>query len=180
MRFPKSVFYFVAILFCLSATQLAFAAGQTISMTILGKQGKTKEIPIVSLNLGVQTARDPQSGLPTGQRQRDSASGLPTGKRQHAPIRVTKEWDASSAELHRALTTNESLQEVVFKFTRNAGGKEELYHTIKLTNAHIIHIERKGKGKTDARELEEISFAYEEIQESNGPGKTAADGRATK
>ena len=30
---------------------------------------------------------------------RDSASGMATGKRQHAPVRITKEWNAASLQL---------------------------------------------------------------------------------
>jgi len=30
---------------------------------------------------------------------RDSASGMATGKRQHAPVRITKEWNAASPQL---------------------------------------------------------------------------------
>jgi len=30
---------------------------------------------------------------------RDAASGMATGKRQHAPVKITKEWNAASAQL---------------------------------------------------------------------------------
>jgi len=30
---------------------------------------------------------------------RDSASGMATGKRQHAPVKITKEWNAASPQL---------------------------------------------------------------------------------
>jgi len=30
---------------------------------------------------------------------RDAASGMATGKRQHAPVRITKEWNAASPQL---------------------------------------------------------------------------------
>lgn len=52
----------------------------------------------------IVSPRDHASGLPTGKRSavqspRDAASGQATGKRTHKPIRITKEWDASTPQM---------------------------------------------------------------------------------
>jgi type VI secretion system secreted protein Hcp len=111
-------------------------------------------IPIVQINESVAAPRD-------------SATGQASGKRQHEPIKVVKEIDASSPQLRKAVTTGEHLKEVVFQFYRSgAQGKDELYETIRLSDAIITGIENRGSGNAGRgeRPTEEISFEYEKIE----------------
>lgn len=103
------------------------------------------------------------------QSPRDPASGLPSGKRQHSPLVITKEVDQSSPLLYHALVTNEALDSAVLTFVRPDGsGKETVYHTVKLTNATISKIgyavPRKSEhsGPAPSRS-ESITFIYEEL-----------------
>jgi type VI secretion system secreted protein Hcp len=99
-------------------------------------QGSDQWIPIMQFNQSMQSPRD-------------SATGQASGKRRHEPIKITKEWGAASPQLQRALATNEVLKEVVFEFVRtNARGREEVYETIKLTNALVTGIQRGAGQRT--------------------------------
>ena len=107
---------------------------------------------------------------------RDAASGLPTGKRQHKPLSIIKMLDKASPLLYNALVTNENLPEVNISFYRlsNLNAANELYYSIRLTNANISSI--KMITKEDGTLTEEISFTYQKIAwtYTNG-GITAED-----
>jgi type VI secretion system secreted protein Hcp len=127
-------------------------------------KGSDQWIPIVQFNQSMPSPRD-------------NATGQASGKRRHEPIKITKEWGAASPQLQRALASNEMLKEVVFEFVRtNARGQEEVYETIKLTNALVIGIQRGAGQRTgkNSKELEEVSFTYEKIEISHANGKTTA------
>jgi type VI secretion system secreted protein Hcp len=119
---------------------------------------------------------------------RDVATGQASGKRQHGPILITKEWGASSPQFFQALVTNEVLKSVLFEFFHTTpDGLEEVYHTVKLTNATISSIRymtgsdgessnsSKHSGAYDTHELEEVGFTYQRIELENKPGKTSAE-----
>jgi type VI secretion system secreted protein Hcp len=120
------------------------------------------------------------------QSPRDVATGQASGKRQHGPITVTKEWGPSSPQIFQALVTNEVLKSVLFEFIHTTpDGAEEVYQTIKLTNATVCSAqyltgtgESAGSAKTqstyDTHELEQISFTYQKIEMEHLPGKTSA------
>jgi type VI secretion system secreted protein Hcp len=109
---------------------------------------------------------------------RDASSGRASGKRQHETIKVVKLIDASSPQLRKAETTGEHLKEVVFEFYRpNGKDKEEVYETIRLSDAIISSIQDRGANGAghDVRPTEEISFEYEKIeftyaQQKQAPG----------
>jgi type VI secretion system secreted protein Hcp len=112
---------------------------------------------------------------------RDVATGQASGKRTHKPITITKEWGAASPQLFQALVTNESLKSVLFEFVRtNAKGEQEIYHTIKLTNAAVSNIKSyldlidKTGDAYDAHELEDVSFVFQKIEMEDKDGKTQA------
>jgi type VI secretion system secreted protein Hcp len=98
---------------------------------------------------------------------RDAASGLPTGKRQHKPLSITKMMDKASPMLYNALVTNENLTEVNINFYRpsnsNTGGvgANEMFYSIKLTNANISAI--KTITKEDGTIIEAVFFTYQKI-----------------
>ncbi len=113
----------------------------------------------------------------------DVATGEPTGKRQHSPIRVVKEWGASSPQFFEALVTNEALPEVTLEFRKtNPAGEEYVYQRIKLTDAGVCEIRQftnedaaDASAKRAPSEREEISFTFHKIEIENTDGKTIAD-----
>lgn len=120
------------------------------------------------------------------QSPRDVATGQASGKRQHGPITVTKEWGASTPQIFQALVTNEVLTSVLFEFIHTTpDGSEEVYQTVKLTNATVSAVQYlTGTGESaesaktnaayDTHELEQVSFTYQKIEMENLPGKTSA------
>lgn len=103
---------------------------------------------------------------------RDAASGLPTGKRQHEPLVFRKFVDKSSPRLQDAMTNNENLTEVHFKFWKpSATGAETNYFNIDLVNASIASFDlyhpdsgdSAAGGTTPADSLEELSLTYQRI-----------------
>jgi type VI secretion system secreted protein Hcp len=131
-------------------------------------KGSANRIPGVAFSYAVE-------------RPYDSSTGLATGKRQHKPVVFTKEWGISSPQFFQAAYTNETLKSVVIDFIAVApDGKEEVDHTVTLTNASIASIEDyeflgdKGGPIVDSRELERISFTFQKIEIDSIPGKTTA------
>jgi len=117
---------------------------------------------------------------------RDVATGQASGKRQHGPVTITKEWGPATPQIFQALVTNEVLKSVLFEFIHTTpDGLEEVYHTVKLTNATVAKVrqvtgtgESAASAKTtatfDTHELEEVSFTYQAIEVENLPGQTSA------
>ncbi len=114
---------------------------------------------------------------------RDVASGLASGKHQHSFVAMTKQWGAATPQIFQACVTNELLPSVLFEFMHTTPeGVEEVYHTVKLTNASIAGIRQHigdvdataPAGQIDPNELETISFTFQTIEIENRTGKTAA------
>src|ERR1700741_4405062 len=88
------------------------------------QKGREDSIGVIACSHEVMTPRDPQSGLPTGQRM-------------HKPFVVTKELDKSSPILYNVLCTNENCTEVVVKFwtpqikAATGVGSEVQHYTVK-------------------------------------------------
>jgi type VI secretion system secreted protein Hcp len=122
----------------------------------------------------------------TIQSPRDVATGQASGKRQHGPIQITKEWGASTPQIMQALVSNEVLKEVLFEFVQTTpDGMEQVYYTVKLTNATISGVQyMTGAGESaesaktsasyDTHELEKVSFTYQKIEVDHKAGKTSA------
>jgi type VI secretion system secreted protein Hcp len=99
---------------------------------------------------------------------RDAASGLPTGKRQHKPVRIVKAIDKSSPLLYRAITSNENLPTVEFRFHRQSDKGSGIYYRVTLTNASVAAVRQWKPNTRDlsaerAGDLEEVSFTYQSI-----------------
>ena len=108
----------------------------------------------------------------------NSSTGLPAGARMHKPLVITKETDKSTPLFYQILCTNENLTEVTIKFwapvikaASGVGvGSEKQNYTIKLTNANIAGVElltqefSHSENVTAAKEIEKISFTYQQIQ----------------
>jgi type VI secretion system secreted protein Hcp len=129
------------------------------------QKGREDSIQVMAYSHDIVSPRDPQSGLPTGQRL-------------HKPLVITKEVDKSSPLLYNVLCTNENLTEVTIKFwapvikaASGVGvGSEKQNYTIKLTNANIAGVELStqefshSESITAAKEIEKISFTYQKIE----------------
>jgi type VI secretion system Hcp family effector len=104
--------------------------------------------------------------------------GQPGRGRAHSMV-ITKEAGASSPQFFAALFTSEVLKSVVLDFYRaSATGAEEVYQTIKLTNATVSHMKqytRQGdQQKSQTLLLEDITLAFQHIEIISAPGKTMA------
>ncbi len=113
------------------------------------------------------------------QSPRDVATGAATGKRVHQPVTFVKEWGPASPQLFQALTTNEVLKSALFEFVHTtADGTEEVYHTVKLTNATVVSIRQYTSGGQGsglpAHGLEEVALAFQAIEIESKTGKTMA------
>src|SRR5262245_54856034 len=97
------------------------------------QKGREDSIGVIAVSHSIVSPRDPQSGLPTGQRM-------------HKPFVMTKELDKSTPLLYNMLCTNENVSEATFKFwtpqikAATGVGSEVQHFTIKLTNANIASI----------------------------------------
>lgn len=128
------------------------------------QKGKEGAIAVIAVSHSIVSPRDPQSGLPTGQRM-------------HKPIVFTKELDRSTPILYQALATNENLAEVEFSVygPDPKGGKPSLLlYTVKLTNANIASIDVVTPDTGAPRTL--VTMTYQRIEWTWSPdGITAQD-----
>lgn len=139
------------------------------------KKGRTGSIAVLACDHQVTSPRDPQSGLPTGQRM-------------HHPLLITKEVDASSPLLWNILCTNENIEEWELRFWQPAagGGAGSQYFTIILTNANIASMRLIMPDNTRPetarlKEREEITFTYQKIEWRYEDGEiTATDDWGTR
>jgi type VI secretion system secreted protein Hcp len=113
---------------------------------------------------------------------RDVATGQASGKRQYSPVTFVKEWGAASPQLFQAAVTNEVLKSVLFEFVRtNPDGEEEIFETVKLSNATVSHIKDSFDGRNGGGDhgpsgptMEEVALTFQKIEIENKPGKTMA------
>ena len=122
--------------------------------------------PVLDFTLEVAAPRDPQSGLPTGQRQ-------------HKPVVFQVLWGAITPQLQQALASNEVLKTVVFEFWKpneaTGVGTMELGEVITLTNAAISGIWHHTLDiAPHFVEVEDVSVTYQKIQIENKKGSTTS------
>jgi len=138
------------------------------------QKGREDSVELIEFSHSIVSPRDPQSGLPTGQRM-------------HKPLVITKELDKSSPIFYNVLCTNENLTSVTIKFwspqikAASGTGSVSQHYTIKLTNANIASIgSTMGGGShtetTKGEETEQIAFTYQKIEWTwNDGGISASD-----
>jgi type VI secretion system secreted protein Hcp len=126
------------------------------------QKGREDAVGVIAVSHSIMSPRDPQSGLPTGQRI-------------HKPFTVTKELDKSSPIFYNVLCTNENLSEVIIKFwtpqikAATGAGSEFQHYTVKLTNANIASIDFRMANIRHAdlvkfTEYEELAMTYQKIE----------------
>ena len=138
------------------------------------QKGREDSIAVIAYHHSVVSPRDPQSGLPTGQRM-------------HKPFTVVKNTDRATPPLYTALCTNESLPEVTVNFwepqvkAATGVGAAVQFYTVKLTNAGIASITAMMPNVEDPAQQsfdpqEEVAFTYQKIEWTwNDGGITAVD-----
>jgi type VI secretion system secreted protein Hcp len=111
---------------------------------------------------------------------RDPQSGLPTGQRMHTPVTFMKANGPSTPQFFQALATNEALPVVIFDcYGLDKAGVTRLGHSVKLTNASVSDITfqkddvRDPANSTHADVLR-ISLTFQGIEVDHGP-VTVAD-----
>jgi type VI secretion system secreted protein Hcp len=119
---------------------------------------------------------------------KDVKTGQSSGRRTHAPFVFAKEIGAATPQFFQALTKNEQIEEAMFEFTRTTPeGEEEIYFTVKLTDAQVAAIKystggdklggdssARGGGQYDLMEQEEIQLTYRRVEVTHVPGSTSA------
>jgi type VI secretion system secreted protein Hcp len=138
------------------------------------QKGREGAIGVIAVSHSIVSPRDPQSGLPTGQRM-------------HKPIVITKELDKATPILYNMLCTNENITECTLKFwtpqlkAATGTGAEVQHYTVKLTNANIASYDFhqaniRHPDLVKFAEYEEIALTYQKIEWTwNDGGITAGD-----
>jgi type VI secretion system secreted protein Hcp len=139
------------------------------------QKGREKKVGVIAVSHSIVSPRDPQSGLPTGQRM-------------HKPMVITKELDMATPLLYNVLCTNENLSKVTIFFwspqksvATGGTGSEFQHFTIELVNANIASIDYRMANirhpdLVKFTEYEEIALTYQKITWTwNDGGKTASD-----
>jgi type VI secretion system secreted protein Hcp len=99
----------------------------------------------------------------------DDNTGKLTGTRIHTAFQLTKEIDASTPYLYKAVTTGQTLKEAVFKWYRiNEAGTEVEYFNTTLENVKVVKVAPKMHDIKDATKekhnhLEMVELRYEKI-----------------
>jgi type VI secretion system secreted protein Hcp len=130
---------------------------------------------VIAVSHSIVSPRDPQSGLPTGQRL-------------HKPFVFTKELDKATPLLYNIICTNENITSAIFKFwspqksiATQGTGSEFQHYTVELTNANIASYDFRMANirhpdLVKFAEYEEVALTYQKIQWTwNDGGITAAD-----
>lgn len=98
-------------------------------------------------------------------------TGQPSGTRTHHPVTFSKHVDAASPLLWQAMTTGESLEEVVFDFYKiDPRGENTNYYSVTLRNAIIVQMSTEladtaGAVGTQAEDIREhLHLTYQEIE----------------
>jgi len=153
-----------------------YAVGQKVGQIKGGvtQKGREDSIMVIAVSHSIVSPRDPQSGLPTGQRM-------------HKPYVITKELDKSTPILYQVLCTNENLTSVTLKFwtpqlkAASGVGSEVQHFTVKLTNANIASYDFRQANirhpdLVKFTEYEEIAMTYQKIEWTwNDGGITSGD-----
>lgn len=99
----------------------------------------------------------------------DSNTGKLTGPRVHKPIVFSKETDASTPYLYKAVTSGQTLKSVEIKWYRiDDAGKEKEYFNTKLENVKVVGVtpkmlDIKNPAYEKHNHLEDIELRYEKI-----------------
>ncbi|MEJ8867041.1 Hcp family type VI secretion system effector [Pseudomonas jessenii] len=123
------------------------------SVTVQGREGSIEVV-----------AQDHSVYIPT-----DNNTGKLTGLRVHTPFLFTKEIDASSSYLYKAVATGQTLSSAEFKWYRiDEAGQEVEYFSTKLESVRVVKVapkmhDVKDPGREKHNHLEQVELRYEKI-----------------
>ncbi|MDN7141259.1 Hcp family type VI secretion system effector [Pseudomonas sp. JQ170] len=123
------------------------------SVNVQGREGSVEVI-----------AQDHGVFIPT-----DNNTGKLTGARIHEPFLFTKEIDASSPYLYRAVKSGQTLKKAEFKWYRiNDAGQEVEYYNTTLENVKVVKVASKMHNVKDPvteklNHLELVELRYEKV-----------------
>ncbi|MGS0630423.1 type VI secretion system tube protein TssD, partial [Photorhabdus asymbiotica] len=89
------------------------------------------------------------------------------GTRVHAPLVFTKEVDASTPYLYKAVTSGQTLKSAEIKWYKiDDAGQEKEYFNTRLDNVKVVKVaplmhDIKDPAKEKHNHLEQIEFRYE-------------------
>jgi type VI secretion system secreted protein Hcp len=92
-----------------------------------------------------------------------------TGTRVHLPISFTKETDASTPYLYKAVTSGQTLKSIEIKWYKiDDAGKEKEYFNTRLDNVKVVAVnpkmfDIKNPAYEKHNHLEEVQLRYEKI-----------------
>ena len=98
--------------------------------------------------------------------QYDIATSKPSGKRRLGPLKVTKPVDVTTPLFFRLLIHNAKIGSMEISYDKPVkGGKQEVYFSVKLTNAAVINQEvSQNAGELIPHPNEVLSFIYEKVE----------------
>lgn len=100
---------------------------------------------------------------------KDPQSGMPTGQRRHSPFTIIKAVDLSSPLLCQACANGEQMKKWLLHYLQiNEQGQELLYYSIALENAIVTKIRHYKphvlqEQTKNLMDMEEVSFSYTKI-----------------
>lgn len=119
-------------------------------------QGREGSVEVVEFSHAVE--------IPT-----DGNTGKLTGTRIHKPLIITKEFDASSPYLFKAVTSGQTLKSVELKWYQiDDSGTEKEYYNMKLDGVKVVGVSPvmhniKDPAREKYNHLENVSLRYEKI-----------------
>jgi type VI secretion system secreted protein Hcp len=101
------------------------------------------------------------------------------GGRAHGPVVLTMPIGAATPQFFSAMADHENLKSVLIQFVRtDANGAEEVFYTIKLTNATASrfrqYLDTESGGVPGSGLVAEVSLAFDRIEVSSLDGGTMA------
>jgi type VI secretion system secreted protein Hcp len=99
----------------------------------------------------------------------DNNTGKLTGTRVHKPVKFTKETDASTPYLYKAVTSGQTLKSIEIKWYKiDDAGKEKEYFNTKLDNVKVVAVtpkmlDIKNPAYEKHNHLEDVELRYEKI-----------------
>jgi len=102
------------------------------------------------------------------------------GGRTHGPVVLTLPIGAATPQFFSAMAAQENLKSVLIQFVRtDANGAEEVYYTIKLTNATASrfrqYLATEPGGASGSGLVADVSLAFQKIEVSSLDGGTMAE-----
>jgi type VI secretion system secreted protein Hcp len=113
---------------------------------------------------------------------KDPNTGLPTGQRRHGPLSITKHTDIATPLLFQALASGEQMKTWEMKYFHiSEKGQQEKYYSIKLEEAIVVSMRHYKPNTLDKesepyKDMEDVQFTYSKITWEHVTGnKTAED-----